>query len=74
LPYTLPSSGHVRLHRLWAFASFEGELTPTEHIHIIYCDECRIAFGVCLQSEKFSEALRVLKEDEGNADQRSEAS
>jgi hypothetical protein len=60
LGYVLPTSGHVRLHRLWAFANFEGELTTTEHLHILYCAECHLAVSVCLQSETFGAALKTL--------------
>jgi hypothetical protein len=60
LGYVLPTSGHVRLHRLWAFANFEGELTTTEHLHILYCAECHLAVSVCLQSETFGAVLKTL--------------
>ena len=58
--YVLPTSGHVRLHRLWAFANFEGELTTTEHLHILYCAECHLAVSVCLQLETFGAVLKTL--------------
>ena len=60
LGYVLPKSGHVRLHRLWVFANFEGELTTTEHLHILYCAECHLAVSVCLQSETFGAVLKTL--------------
>ena len=68
LGYILPSSGHVRLHRLWAFAIFEEELTPTEHLHVLYCEECHLAVSVCLQCETFGAVLKTLnREDDSNA-------
>ena len=69
LGYILPSSGHVRLHRLWAFATFEAELTPTEHLHVLYCDVCHLAVSVCLQSETFGAVLKALnREDDSEGD------
>jgi len=63
----LPRSGHVRLHRIWAFAALEEELTPSEHIHIIYCDECQLALTVCLQTNTFGGVLKKLnREDDTN--------
>jgi hypothetical protein len=67
LGYILPSSGHVRLHRLWAFATFEAELTPTEHLHVLYCDVCHLAVSVCLQSDTFGAALKTLNRDDDDS-------
>lgn len=66
--YILPSSGHVRLHRLWAFAGFEEELTATEHLHILYCEECHLAVAVCLQSETFGSVLKILNREDDSAE------
>jgi hypothetical protein len=60
----LPSSGHVRLHRLWAFANFQGELSTTEHLHVLYCAECHLAVSVCLQSKTFGGVLKALNRDD----------
>ena len=66
--YILPSSGHVRLHRLWAFATFADELTPTEHLHVLYCDQCHLAVSVCLQSPTFGTVLKILNREDDSDD------
>ena len=67
MTYVLPKSGHVRLHRIWSFASLRDVLTSIEHIHILYCDDCRTTLGVCLQMETFGAVLKKLnREDDTN--------
>ena len=68
LPYVLPKSGHVRLHRMWAFAIHAADLSCSEHIHVLYCDDCRTALGVCLQAETFGSVLKTLnREDDSHS-------
>jgi len=64
LEYTLPKSGHVRLHRMWAFAAFREDLRHSEHIHILYCEECRLELKVCLQTDTFGAVLKKLNRDD----------
>jgi hypothetical protein len=49
---------------LWAFANFEGELTTTEHLHILYCAECHLAVSVCLQADTFGAVLKTLQRED----------
>ena len=56
---------HLRLHRLWAFAKLQGELTHREHMHILHCDYCNAAFQASLRHETFGAVLKELnREDE----------
>jgi hypothetical protein len=62
-----PRAAHVSLHRLWMFATQEGELAMDEHIHILDCDGCKTTLKTCLHAESFAAALKELKpEDDGS--------
>jgi hypothetical protein len=62
---------HVPLHRLWTFATLQGDLNLSEHAHILDCEECRDALRVCLKAENFGAVLRELKRDGESEDQSS---
>ena len=60
---------HLRLHRVWAFAKLQGELTYREHTHILHCDYCNAAFQACLRYESFGAVLKDLnREEDHNGD------
>jgi hypothetical protein len=66
---------HLRLHRVWAFAKLQAELTYREHVHILHCKECNAAFQVCLKHETFGAVLKELRrEDEHDGGEESRAS
>jgi len=61
-------SGHVPLHRLWSFATRQGDLVLPEHAHILDCEECRLTLRACLNSESFGSVLLELKSKDDTAD------
>ena len=66
--YFLPHYVHIPLHRLWAFATLQDELSPSEQAHILDCDDCRISLQTCLKLENFGAVLKELQpEDDGQA-------
>jgi len=52
------------LHRLWTVALVQGTLTAEENAHISACEECRLAFGVCIKADSFAAVLKELRHDE----------
>jgi len=64
LTYLRRYLGHVPLHRLWTFATLQGDLILPEHAHILDCEECRMTLRVCLRSESFGAVLLELKRED----------
>ena len=56
--------GHIRLHRLWVFATLQGELSFPEHIHVLDCEDCRSALEACVESDSFGAVLKTLNRDD----------
>ena len=56
----LPSTGHIYLHRLWAFAIELAESSLSETLHLVHCEECQSNLYTCIQANSFGEALRIL--------------
>ena len=54
---------HITPHRMWANLHFDGELSQTDHDHILKCEPCLRLFHVCLTSDSFASALKELGED-----------
>ena len=63
MPNILPHYDHIPLHRLWAFATVQGDLSLPEHAHILECEECRLALQACLQADTFGAVLKLLRRD-----------
>jgi hypothetical protein len=55
---------HIPLHRLWMAALIQSKLTPQEQTHTNGCEQCRLAFGVCLKADSFATVLKELHRDE----------
>jgi len=69
LAYFEKHVGHVRLHRLWAFATLQGELAFAEHIHLLDCEECRAMLQACAEAESFGALLKQVSHvDDDQAD------
>jgi hypothetical protein len=68
LTYFLPHFGHVLLHRLWAFATLQDDLSLAEHAHILDCDDCRNSLRVCLTAENFGGVLVALERTDDRPD------
>ena len=60
----LPSTGHVYLHRLWAFAMERAESSLGETLHLLNCEECQVNLYTCFQVDTFGAALRVLNRED----------
>ena len=43
MPNIQPHYDHIPLHRLWAFATIQVDLSLSEHLHVLECEECRTA-------------------------------
>jgi hypothetical protein len=73
LTYLLPHYEHVPLHRLWTFATLQGELTLPEHAHVLDCEGCRVALRACLQAENFGMVLKTLNRTDDVEDSKDES-
>jgi hypothetical protein len=68
VPNIQPHYGHIPLHRLWAFAKIETDLSLSEHLHVLECEKCRAALQACLQADTFGAVLKQLQRaGDGNA-------
>ena len=67
-------AGHVRLHRLWAFATLQGELSYPEHIHLLDCELCRAALSACVEAETFGALLKLVNRSDQTEEDDSKAS
>jgi len=67
VPRTLQYYAHVPLHRLWAFATLQIELTFPEHNHMLYCEACCFALLTCLNAENFGAVLIELQKDDDDS-------
>lgn len=59
-----PYYDHIPLHRLWAFTTPQGDLTSTEEIHVLECEECCASFLACVRARNFGETLKQLEEQD----------
>ena len=55
---------HIAVHRLWTFATLQGDLIAREHVHLLQCEECRSALRVCLSADNFDVVLKSLRSPE----------
>ena len=67
MPHILPHYDHIPLHRLWAFITLQVDMTLPEHLHVLDCEECRVALRTCFRAENFGAVLKELKKDENSA-------
>jgi hypothetical protein len=65
VPRTLHA--HIPLHRLWAFATFQTELTLLERTHVIFCHDCCFALVSCINAESFGAVLTELENDDDDS-------
>lgn len=72
--HILPHYDHIPLHRLWAFITLQVDLSLPEHVHVLDCEECRVALRTCFSAETFGAVLKELgKQEDSGARQKAAA-
>jgi hypothetical protein len=47
-------------HLLWAYFTGEAEMTSSERIHLLDCEDCQDVFFACADAETFRAAITRL--------------
>jgi hypothetical protein len=65
---TVRYSAHIPIHRLWAVARLQSDLTVPEHDHMLYCEACYLLLSICMNAESSSgPSVTDNKEDDDDS-------